>query len=389
MAGRYDGRQIVWPWKDIFYFATTLTLIAIAAVIAAVIFVENSNLKDRISDNEKAIAAIPGLLEELKNTICDKIDALGEELGERLDALEDRLEEVEDVIGGGPFQPLDEKAQPDGYCPLDGNATVPPFHIPPQFMEAAGCWDADTNTPGLGSGGCEEGNFYVVIVPGSTNLDGTDDWVVGDALVCVGGDFWKRVGSRQELDDLIDVNTLGQSSGDALVFDGSLWLPDPSCCGGFADQGIRVKRGGGTVVVSNNETNTKMRFEIELEDPGGNYDNAVDFDYEAPLRAFYGATVSIVWPEPTIVRTNWAVRARLVLNGSPITFQQTFLGDANNILGTPSASDTSTLVLGFFRMNAGDKLHVEVGQFNSNNQVAQTGSKFDSSTFTVVLHGLV
>jgi hypothetical protein len=43
-----------------------------------------------------------------------------------------------------------------------------------------GVWNADTNTPALASGVGSNGEYYVVNVAGSTNLDGITDWNVGD-----------------------------------------------------------------------------------------------------------------------------------------------------------------------------------------------------------------
>ena len=46
-----------------------------------------------------------------------------------------------------------------------------------------GTWNASTNTPTLTSGVGTKGYYYVVSVAGSTNLDGTTLWGVGDWAV--------------------------------------------------------------------------------------------------------------------------------------------------------------------------------------------------------------
>ena len=43
-----------------------------------------------------------------------------------------------------------------------------------------GTWNASTNTPTLASGVGTQGDYYVVSVAGSTNLDGITNWGVGD-----------------------------------------------------------------------------------------------------------------------------------------------------------------------------------------------------------------
>jgi hypothetical protein len=55
-----------------------------------------------------------------------------------------------------------------------------------------GTWDASTNTPTLTSGVGTNGNYYVVSVAGSTNLDGVTLWGVGDWAV-FNGSAWQKV----------------------------------------------------------------------------------------------------------------------------------------------------------------------------------------------------
>lgn len=55
-----------------------------------------------------------------------------------------------------------------------------------------GTWDASTNTPTLTSGVGTKGDYYVVSVAGSTNLDGITLWGVGDWAV-FNGTTWQKV----------------------------------------------------------------------------------------------------------------------------------------------------------------------------------------------------
>ncbi len=50
-------------------------------------------------------------------------------------------------------------------------------------LKYQGTWNASTNTPTLTSGVGTDGNFYIVSVAGSTNIDGINDWQVGDWIV--------------------------------------------------------------------------------------------------------------------------------------------------------------------------------------------------------------
>lgn len=84
-----------------------------------------------------------------------------------------------------------------------------------------GTWDASTNTPTLASGVGTKGDYYVVSVAGSTNLDGQTLWGVGDWAV-FNGSVWQKVdgGSTGEfttisvsvLATLANVNLTGNTS---------------------------------------------------------------------------------------------------------------------------------------------------------------------------------
>lgn len=66
-----------------------------------------------------------------------------------------------------------------------------------------GTWNAATNSPTLTSGVGVKGDYYVVSVAGSTNLDGTTLWGVGDWAV-FNGSIWQKVdgGSSADLTSL-------------------------------------------------------------------------------------------------------------------------------------------------------------------------------------------
>ena len=55
-----------------------------------------------------------------------------------------------------------------------------------------GTWNASTNTPTLASSVGNQGNYYVVSVAGSTNLNGITDWQIGDWAI-FNGSVWQKV----------------------------------------------------------------------------------------------------------------------------------------------------------------------------------------------------
>jgi len=65
-----------------------------------------------------------------------------------------------------------------------------------------GTWNASTNTPALTSGVGVAGNYYIVSVAGTTNLDGITDWQVGDWVIYQGSE-WEKVDNT---DAVVSVN---------------------------------------------------------------------------------------------------------------------------------------------------------------------------------------
>jgi hypothetical protein len=65
-----------------------------------------------------------------------------------------------------------------------------------------GTWNANTNTPALASGVGVAGNYYIVSVAGTTNLNGITDWNIGDWAIFNGG-VWQKVDNT---DAVVSVN---------------------------------------------------------------------------------------------------------------------------------------------------------------------------------------
>ena len=59
-------------------------------------------------------------------------------------------------------------------------------------LQFEGTWNASTNTPTLASNVGTSGDYYIVSVAGSTNLNGITDWAVGDWAV-FGNTTWTKV----------------------------------------------------------------------------------------------------------------------------------------------------------------------------------------------------
>ena len=72
----------------------------------------------------------------------------------------------------------------------------------PQGLVYKGTWNANTNTPTLASGVGVTGEFYIVSVAGTTNLDGITDWQIGDWAIFVevgATDTWQKIDNSQSI----------------------------------------------------------------------------------------------------------------------------------------------------------------------------------------------
>ena len=104
-------------------------------------------------------------LHDLEDEIVNKFDA-------PLSDIEDNkicFDNVTDSLEG--FRPcIDEYCDPANF---------------PRLLDAVvckGCWNANFNSPMLSSGVGTNGDVYYVCTPGTTFLDGNDEWGIGDAL---------------------------------------------------------------------------------------------------------------------------------------------------------------------------------------------------------------
>ena len=78
-----------------------------------------------------------------------------------------------------------------------------------------GAWNASTNSPALASGVGTQGDTYIVSVSGSTNLDGTTTWNVGD-YVTFNGTVWQRIASV-EIDEVRSFANLAAFPGTGVI----------------------------------------------------------------------------------------------------------------------------------------------------------------------------
>lgn len=100
---------------------------------------------------------------------------------------------TDSAYGPSDFILNSEKGVANGVATLDSTGKVPLTQLPPlSALTYKGTWNAATNTPTLASGVGVTGDYYVVNVAGTTNLDGITDWAVGDWAI-FNGTVWQKI----------------------------------------------------------------------------------------------------------------------------------------------------------------------------------------------------
>ncbi len=105
-------------------------------------------------------------------------------------------------------------------------------------VKYVGTWDAATNTPTLTSGIGNQGNYYVVSVPGNTNLDGITDWQAGDWAI-FNGTVWEKV-DNSEVVYVSNVATGTGLTGGPITTTGTISLANTSVTAGVYGDAANV-----------------------------------------------------------------------------------------------------------------------------------------------------
>lgn len=105
-------------------------------------------------------------------------------------------------------------------------------------VKYVGTWDAATNTPTLTSGVGNQGNYYVVSVPGNTNLDGITDWQAGDWAI-FNGTVWEKV-DNSEVVYVSNVATGTGLTGGPITTTGTISLANTSVAPGVYGDAANV-----------------------------------------------------------------------------------------------------------------------------------------------------
>jgi hypothetical protein len=105
-----------------------------------------------------------------------------------------------------------------------------------------GTWNASTNTPALASGVGTQGDYYVVSVAGTTNLDGITNWGPGD-WAAFNGSIWQRIEGGAD-GNFVDLDVTGTGTIGNMTLSGSTIDVDPDGTSGYTQSRLILEASG-------------------------------------------------------------------------------------------------------------------------------------------------
>ena len=112
-----------------------------------------------------------------------------------------------------------------------------------------GTWNASTNVPTLASGVGTQGDYYVVSVAGSTDLDGVTNWGVGD-WAAFNGSVWQRLEGGAD-GNFVNLTVSNTATVDGLAtFNGNAQFPDNSKAIFGAGSDLEIYHSGAASIIA-------------------------------------------------------------------------------------------------------------------------------------------
>ena len=196
----------------------------------------------------------------------------------------------------------------------------------PSGLSFEGSWNADTDTPDLSTATPDNGQFWIVSVAGTTDLDGIDEWAVGDWAIYVstgaGTDGWQKVDNSSTLSGFGDTNQVTYWTSTGNVAGDADFTFNPT--GNALAVGGTITAGGIMTAPGGNSTEWNTGYDNMIT----GFSDSGSGTITLTLTQQDGGTLSTSFANPQGTMSSWTIKegngteSTTVTNGETLTIAQ-------------------------------------------------------------------